>query len=175
MAKKFKQTLVLLICSIGAFSFAESSKLKNLTCATNFPTTSFVVERDKDDVKVTVINHNGVEHAPIYKGLTTPYTLAFINKAKENLEKMGDRLTASFKISDCSEFTENHLTCFNKKITKIGNLEVKDLYVNIYKNITSNPYGTFHETYASFEYRNLKNRGFRIPMDYEESDCSASF
>jgi tRNA splicing endonuclease len=155
-------------------SYGVEGQLSNFTCITEHPTTSFVFDLEKETYTLNVIHHNGIEHAPFYSGVMTLSTWDYLQSRIENMKQLGSSIKAEFHKSECLRLEKNRITCYKKGASKLGPLEVTDLYFNVYENSDSSTYGVFKDVRTSFEYRK-DGQTFRMPMSFPESDCSTKF
>lgn len=169
-----KAALVLLVTFISLASLASSGSLKNFTCVTEVPTTSFLFNFKNDFYELNIIHHNGIEHAPFFDGIMTVQTLNYLQSRIENMKKLGARIQFKFKKSECSRLDENRITCYKSGASDLGPLKVKDVYFNVYENSNSSTYGVFDDVRLNFKYRQQK-RSFDMPMTFPTKDCLTSF
>lgn len=155
-----------LISSMGHGALANS-----VDCFTSPVTTSFVLRKSEDGTKynLSVIHHNGVEHAPLITGITTGYTIDIAKKRFEYVKQMGDFFSVSFEPERC-KFSKERISCFFSKKAKIGELEVEDYYFHAYKEISVTPFGDFPQFNVSFQYR-VNKRPHEMRMFYENDFC----
>ena len=162
---------ILFIISIF-FVQAQEPRLAGYSCVTEFPTTSYILEVAKSKVTLDVIHHNGIEHAPVFRGIITPNYEKTLRQSREYMTKMGTQFQVEFDIKNCSNLTREQITCYEPKPTKIGSLEVQNYYFTAYKNTNKNIYGEFKDVQVELQYR-VKGWGYSIPMEFQERDCQA--
>lgn len=74
-----------------------------LTCVTEFPTTSFVVSTEGEEVVARVIHHNGSGYAPAFSGTFTPNDLKILAERGELVRKMKPDMTFRWPLSKCKK------------------------------------------------------------------------
>lgn len=155
---------------ITIFVFFSSSILHGAYCMTFPPSTSFFLEeKDNDVLKLQMIHHNGVEHAPFHQGLITGYSLELMAEKYEVAKQVGNFVNFEFKKDQC-KIEENKSSCYFKEATKIGDLVIDNLYLLNYKQTTDTPFGIFKEQVYSLQYR-IDGKTYETRMTYQDSDC----
>ena len=74
-----------------------------LTCVTEWPTTSFVVSTEGEEVVARVIHHNGSGYAPAFSGTFTPNDLKILSERGELVRKMKSDTTFRWPKSKCKK------------------------------------------------------------------------
>lgn len=74
-----------------------------LTCVTEWPTTSFVVSTEGEEVVARVIHHNGSGYAPAFSGTFTPNDLKLLSERAELVRKMKSDMTFRWPKSKCKK------------------------------------------------------------------------
>lgn len=74
-----------------------------LTCVTEWPTTSFVVSTEGEEVVARVIHHNGSGYAPAFSGTFTPNDLKLLAERGELVKKMKNDMTFRWPKSKCKK------------------------------------------------------------------------
>ena len=170
-----KCVLIFIFLTLSSLTtWAYPSKIQNLTCITEHPSTSYFFDLDEDEYTLNVIHHNGVNYAPIYDGLVTIATIDYLKTSVENIVSIGDRIDFKFKTSDCLRLEKNRITCYKSGVSQLGGLKVEDVYFNVYENSDSSTYGVFKDVRISLDYR-INKKIFRMPMNFPAENCSNRF
>jgi hypothetical protein len=113
---------LLLVLATTLISFASYGM--ELSCVTEFPTTSVVGEMDKKEFVVHVIHHNGMKYMPIQTGMITPSDLAALAQKTEEFAKLGDYYIFRWDGSKCKTIDRDIMNCSDGKETVINGTKV---------------------------------------------------
>ncbi len=164
-----KKIVLPLILSFSPLSFATETM--DMTCVTEFPTTSFVIRDAGDKVSLQVFNHNGNQYMPIYDSLVTPHDLALLSAKAKVLLKLPETMKFEWPKEKCERQDEMIQTCMG--IT--DEQEHNGTKVQAWSFGTS--WATDKTAYGKFNYRKVSlhltidKQDYSIPMKYSESEC----
>lgn len=180
------QILVLLITSSSLASANQSKTPKalqaspkerieaniNMSCVTEFPSTSFFVRQYDKEVKVRVIHHNGVKFAPIWSGLITPHDISTITEAADSVAKLGDEFEITWKRDACNADSEMFFQCVGQAqdFTTATGEKVHPWAISVYDVTENSIYGEFKKKSISLRF-NVDEKSNQITMDYYPKDC----
>jgi hypothetical protein len=91
------------------------------------PTTTFLLEEDGADMRLTLVHHNGVDFMPIHQGIIVPHDLGFLAGKAKVLTRLGDRTEFRFPRARCSTFGAGLISCSGGERKNIGGLDVEAL------------------------------------------------
>jgi len=83
-----------------------------LTCATEYPTTSFVITTGGDTLKARLMFHRGTEYAPVINGIFTPRDLPVLAERANLVRKLLPDTTFSWPLANCRLHDEIRFECF---------------------------------------------------------------
>lgn len=144
----------------------------NMTCVTEFPSTSFIVRQNDSKVSVRVIHHNGTQYAPIWSGLVTPHDLIAVQEAAHSVAKLGQDFEITWNRKGCNADSEMFFQCVGEAedfLTSTGEL-VHPWALSIYDIVENSIYGEFRKKTVSLRF-NINQKAHQITMDYMPSDC----
>ncbi len=167
MGWDMKNLFIFIMIILGA----SVSSAQSVECVTMPMSTSFLFNIDGDTAKLSVIHHNGVEHAPLVNGIVTGYGLDIIKQRLEYVTLMGEQFSVEFDVASCRFDAKDDLACFFKDPAVIGKLEVANYYFSVSKELTQTKHGDFLSHRVSFDYR-VGSYGHAMTMDYYGEDCS---
>lgn len=124
----------LLVLTLTYSSTLNAKVIKDLKCFTpDHLTTSFSLHKVKSgDFELTLNHHNGVEFAPIHKGIITSYDIKHLVNKSEVFKGLGANYKIIFKSGECN-FRENYLSCSSNKKMKVNDLNVKSFSFSLVK------------------------------------------
>lgn len=101
---------------IPACSYAAGIEL---TCVTEFPTTSFIVKQAEDGyVYARMIQHNGTKYMPIFSGIIVPNDLPMLAEKAERLQKLATDMTFRWPAKNCVKHDDFRFECFGTDDSK---------------------------------------------------------
>jgi hypothetical protein len=108
-----KFLVLLMLVSLPAQAAPKAAEEPiELTCVTEWPTTSFVVWSEGDEVLARVIHHNGSSYAPAIVGTFTPNDLPLLAERAALVKKMKNEMTFHWPRKKCKKLGELVLQCF---------------------------------------------------------------
>lgn len=161
-------SLVVLVLSTKAYA------LPNLKCITGgFPTTSFLLEENKDNIELKVINHNGAKYAPVYSGIATPSDIDFIKKSGEFFNKTGDFFSIKFAKENCRIEEDKFYTCVIKEESEISGIKINTVYFTTSESVDKIPGFEFTRTNVRLSLREHASDmlEYKLEMSYYDQDC----
>lgn len=163
----------LLFSVISCFSLTSlASEKMDMTCVTEFPTTSFVIREIGDRVNVQVIHHNGSQYMPIFDGLATPHDLTTLAARAKVLTSLPTHQTFEWPRTKCEIQEEMIQTCMGSTDTQ----ELNGHQVSAWS--LSSSWSTEKTAYGKFNSRKVNlnitvdGQSYSIPMKYSEEECT---
>jgi len=166
--------LLILIASVFSFSTASAKELPTikLLCTTDYPTTSFIVRTDKDEVTVRMINHNGMKYTPAIAGVFTPNDLKILTERADLVQRLNADMEFRFVRSSCEKGPGYAFWCLGVKEPQIVNgAKVESRYVSVVKTTTEGA-GYKVVTYAFRLSLSIDGKDVPIEMPYHEQECA---
>jgi len=146
-----------------------------LTCITDFPTTSFIVKQADDGfLYARVIQHNSSKYMPIFNGIVTPNDISYLATKAERMQKMADDMTFRWSIKSCKKHDDMRFECFGASDSK----EYNGLKITLFSLHTAriqhdNIAGKYEEYAVSMSFRIGENKQFdNIEMVYPSEACT---
>lgn len=171
------KTAALLPILLSLFSaqtlFAAEEFPERVVCLTLPETTTLLLERDEDQVHLTLTHKNGTKYMPLHSGIITPSDLELLEKRAKILSEMGAEIKYSFPKERCQRRGER-LTCGVRKQMKLGDVEIWgfDLMVDRYELRSSlNPQPiVFHRADFGFTFKvsDRQYEAWNTTMNYYE-------
>lgn len=150
--------------------FAQAERYHAI-CATQFPTTTFVVQSDEKEVYVRIYHHNGTQYAPFHSGLLVPQDLNKFAEDAKVAEKLGSEIEAKWKLSQCDRKSEKVFSCFGKgELQKRQGLEFAP-FAAYSSHIQENGLAGKVEYIEMTLSYDVKGTTYHIPMKYSIQDC----
>jgi hypothetical protein len=178
MKRGFMKKFIILSSIVSTVLFALQAPASTpathlqFSCATEFPSTTFIGETiDKVKLKVTFINHNGVEYMPIHSGLLTTNDLKAMLAKSELMTKIGDYAKFTFDLANCDLHKDKTFSCFRGSTLK--GTDGKDIQVfTLMSSFTD-------QKFSDYEYKQtsmllgliIDGQSLYIPMDYQRNEC----
>lgn len=144
----------------------------DMTCVTEFPTTTFILRDDGKELHTQVIHHNGAKYMPIFDGLATPQDLGILHERANVLTDLPTNLTFTWPLDKCSVQDEMIQSCFGATAIQ----EYNGHKVNAWSLSTSwltekTPYGKFNSRKVNLNI-DVDGKSYSIPMKYAEDECA---
>ncbi len=161
--------LIVLIVLLGFQSQANAKEIL-FTCVTEFPTTSYQLEKKDGAYELLVVHHNGTKYMPIFSGDITPNDLPYLTKLAEELPKMGEVARIPFKEDECKQ-SGNLWNCYGKNPTRVGGLDVQRVSLQM---------GQFKKDYEGYKWETTKTSlsfrmsntvSYMMSMEYQPWEC----
>ena len=92
----------------------------NFRCITSMPTTSYLASTKGEEVRLTVIHHNGVKYMPIHRGIVVPADFPLLQNKAEVMQKLGDRFEMVFEKKNCRTYGKKLFGCSQGKVIADG-------------------------------------------------------
>jgi len=162
----------ILFTIITFFVSTSDAQLRAIDCVTQPLSSSYLLRvKEKKKVELTIIHHNGIEHAPLLNGVITQYTFPLIQRRFLLANQMGASYTVEFDLENCNFKDNNELSCAYNKPAKIGSLAVFGYYFFINKEVAQTSFGEFEKYILSFEYR-MEDMSHPVRLEYSPDSCS---
>lgn len=94
----------------------EESSPVSFRCVTSPPTTSFVADTTGEEVKLTIVHHNGTQYMPIHQGIVVPADFPLLQKKSEVMQKLGERVEMVFEKKNCKKYGDKLYSCGQGKV-----------------------------------------------------------
>jgi hypothetical protein len=111
---KMKNIILKFLCFFLLTMISQAS-VSNMKCVTTLPTTSLLLDTDKESPELTVIHHNGKGYMPVHYGIVVPNDREFIQKKIDLLSKLPERMTYYFSKNKCKITDNQFVDCFGGK------------------------------------------------------------
>jgi hypothetical protein len=169
--------LLLWLLSIQVVA-APVEAVMDLICVTEAPTTSFLVEQDKDTVKVRVIHHNGVQYAPITNSLITPNDLELLKSQAGLIQSLGDDWSFQWKRSGCNADRSDFFQCVGEaEDVVLNSVKVHPWALTVTDVQETTMWGTYRKKNLSLRF-SVEKKGYQmnvqVTMDFQKGDCVSS-
>lgn len=157
--------------ALTLFMVSVSSFAMQLSCITEFPTTSVVSEIEGDEFVVHVFHHNGVRYMPLYTGIITPNDLPNMAAKAEMFASIGDHYVLRWDLSKCKRVNQDIMSCTGGKDTEINGVIVRPWGI-FTKTINSN-----FDVYSSEQIEvsfmmDIEDKAANFSMQYMKEECN---
>lgn len=160
---------ILAVFSLFSFSaFATDGMF--MTCITEFPTTTIMMETENNEVSVRVIHHNGFKYMPLHSGIITPADLDTMRLKAEQFAKLGNFYEFKWDLSDCSRQDNEIFSCMKGKPTTINGTAVAPFSVYSKRITSESDAGTFENIEISFLI-DIEKSSQHFSMKYDRNEC----
>ena len=159
-------SFTLALFSVSAFA----SKDYFMTCVTEFPTTSIVVETIDKEVVARIFHHNGFKYMPLHSGIITPADLETMRLKAQEFAKIGDEYEFRWNIADCKRQDNEIFSCIMGKPTTINGVEVKPFSIYTRRITSESDAGVFENMEVSFLI-DIEKSAQSFSMQYERNEC----
>lgn len=163
--------------SLFAFLFSFSSAVAaegpniELSCVTEFPTTTFIIGTAQDEVIARMINHNGMKYTPAISGVFTPNDLKILTERAELAQKLNSDMYFRFNRSMCEKGPGYSFYCIGvKEPQTVNGAKVETLYISVSKTTTESVGFTSVSHIVRLSLR-IDGKDVPIEMHYHERDC----
>lgn len=167
------KTLVTILTLFPLFAQAAELPSIEMSCVSQFPTTSYLVESRGEELVVRVIHHNGTKYAPAISGIYTPNDLPILAKRAALVEKMADDMTFRWPLKNCKKHEGMRVECFGTDDVQEGKGKAKIAPFAFYTTKTSE-----EGIAGKWEYLNVTmsfdvngERDASIDMRYFDGEC----
>lgn len=164
--------LLILVLSPFASQAAEPPSIQ-MSCVTAFPTTSYLVESQGEELVVRVIHHNGSKYAPAISGIFTPSDLPILAKRAALVEKMADDMTFRWPLKNCKKHEGMRFECYGTDDVQEGKEKAKIAPFALYTSKLSHdgPGGKFETVDVTMSFDVNGERDASIEMRYYDGEC----
>ena len=150
---------------------ATAAEPVKLTCITELPSTSFIVETKDDKVSMRVIHHHGAKYAPISTGLVTNADLTQLKNRAEIITALGDSFSVDWERSNCHFHDVGGLpSCTNGSARQVGKLKIEGFGFISFAVKTHLWDYVFNEINIRFYFTSNGQR-YEMPMTFQASEC----
>lgn len=165
-----------LLLTLALFPFAaQAAELPNIqmSCVTQFPTTSYLVESRGEELVVRVIHHNGSKYAPAISGIFTPSDLPILAKRAALAEKMADDMTFRWPLKNCKKHEGMRFECYGTDDVQEGRDKAKIAPFALYttKLTQDGPGGKYDYLDVTLTFDVDSERDGSIEMRYADGEC----
>lgn len=139
----------------------------HLTCVTEFPTTSFLIEQKGEEVVARVIHHNGMKYQPLWSSTITPNDLSMLEERASVMNKLSTDMSFRWPRKNCVKHGEFRFECFGTSdVQTINGLKVEPyaLYTSLVSH--DNLAGKYEELKVYMSYDINGKGGFSTEMNY---------
>lgn len=158
---------------LSLFSLAaQSAEKMDMTCVTEFPTTSFVIRELNDKVTLQILNHNGSVYMPIFDGLATPNDMSQLVSKANLLRKLPSIMTFEWPREKCEIQDEMIQGCMGSTTTQeLNDVEVSAWAFSSAWSVDKTVYGKFNSRKVTLNLT-VEGQSHSIPMKYQEEECA---
>ena len=160
----------------GLLTLALTTKLWaapiNMSCITDYPTTSFIAQTENDIITFKLIHHNGVRYMPIWNNIITPNDISFISEAAELLADLGTDFNFKMPQKNCVVMDGMLFNCFgNSPVVEMNGHKVS-MWAVYSREVTETSFaGTFNYVLTSMAL-DIDGKIQHVPMKYESHECT---
>jgi hypothetical protein len=112
--------MFLLSFFLSTLAIAAESPTIRLTCVTEYPSTSFVIESKGKELVARVLHHHGAKYAPAISGIFTPSDLPILARRAALVEKMSADMSFRWPLSSCKKHDDFRFECFGTEDMQLG-------------------------------------------------------
>lgn len=164
----------LLLAAISIHSTLAQAEAVFASCVTEFPTTSYVIETDKDTVTVNVFMHSGPKFGPFWNSIVVPYDLKLLSEYASEFVKLGDEIEVKWKKDQCTWYDDNFYCSGPTAAVKTGEQTIEPWSIYSSRVTEKNFSGKYEYIEIGLSF-NMKGSNFRIPMRYySDAECRIS-
>ncbi len=143
-------------------------------CVTELPTTSFFIETVQDEVKVTVIHHNGLQYAPFWSNFVVPNDFNLLKDRADLVLKLAPQMSAIWKKADCKIIDGKKFVCMGQaKKMNVNGIEVEPWAVYSSQHSESSFAGDFEHTEVAMRFY-IDQKAHEFVMKYSPAECLVS-
>ncbi len=150
----------------------KSGEKIQFRCVTDPPTTSLLAVTSEDEVIIGIHHAFGTEYMPIYRGITTPHDIPYIEGKGKVLMQMGFHGEVRWAKDDCKVYGPGLYVCYNGKPGKLGDLAFE--YASFYTTVNETKFEeyTFRSLSMNLEVK-VDKEYYTIPMDFNQYDVNS--
>lgn len=141
-------------------------------CMTGFPTTTFTVRTEGNEVVVETLHHNGVKYMPIHRGIVVPSDIPYLEAKTKVLGKMGARNEFRFPLDKCKIYGKGLMSCAQGNSQVFDGTRMTATYFNTSTSTDRTMEFSFDKTTVTLS---VNIEGFvpvqEISMDYWDGEC----
>lgn len=179
MLKTFTQNLMTLTLLFGGYAQAQQQKdsLVDVICVSEYPSTSFIVKQDGDQIRVRVLHHNGARYAPFTESLLTPNDLPVIQERAGFIEKLGDDWEFSLPRSTCEVSGPMFFQCVGDGTSFQSNgYVVQPWGLSVTNVVQKTVMGTYTHKNLSLKMESgAPKKNYEVTMNYQDYECAPSY
>jgi hypothetical protein len=159
-----------LITTLAALLISTSTFAMELSCVTEFPTTSVYGEEQGDEFVVMVYHHNGTGYLPLHNGIITPNDLPVMQERAQIFESLGQLYEFRYPLSECQRIDKDIMTCSKGKETVINGVKVRPWSLYTMRIDSEMDIAKFEETQVSF-LMDIEGKTQHMSMKYMRNEC----
>jgi hypothetical protein len=169
--KAISSFLTLAIFLSGTVSYAFPEANINLTCVTEFPSTSYFVQQHGQLVDIRILHHGGTKYAPFHQGISTVEEIPTLGKKAQMIEKLGSEIKFQWMRSGCNADTALFFQCVGEGVDFEKNgIKVHPYALTVTDGETKTMWGrrktkTIHLNFS------VEGERYELPQEYEMRDC----
>lgn len=140
------------------------------SCITEFPTTSYIIETDKDIVTARIIMHAGPNFGPFWQGVVVPNDLKILTEYATEFVKLNPDIEIKWKSNQCT-WDDDNFYCSGKTDKVQSGVQTIDPW-SLYSTrvIEKNFAGKYEYINLNFSF-NMNGTNYNIPMKYSDYEC----
>ncbi len=168
---KLASAFFALLASLASTAFAAEPPHIELTCFTEYSSTSFYVGTNNDKVVARMINYYGMKFAPALVGVFTPNDVKLLAERAELVQKLNKDMLFYFDRKSCKKGPGLTFQCMGVLEPQFVNgAKVDTLYISVLKKSTE----TVDFSYVNHIVRlslQIDGKEVTIEMPYQENEC----
>ena len=140
------------------------------TCITEFPTTSYMIKTEKDQVIVRIVMHGGPQFGPFWQGIVVPNDLKILTEYATEFVKLNDVNDITWKTNQCTWSDDNFYCSGQTEKVKSGSQIIDPWAVYSSRLYEKNFSGKYEYIQLNFMF-SMNGINYNIPMKYSSSEC----
>lgn len=141
-----------------------------MDCETPWPTTTLHASTDNDTIKMDIVHHNGPRSIPVFTGTVTASDLDLLKGDADAIAKLGDHWKFQWKVTDCTQYGAQLLSCGTGSPTKINETDVPSVSFDT-RRLTERSFNSVFEHLQVSLWILIDGRTRQVMLDYDVKDC----
>lgn len=164
---------ILFVAVISLFSFySYANQQMNMTCTTEYPSTSFFVREVDKTVIVEIFHHNGTGYMPIFDGLATPNDMSTLTAKAKLLQELPTSLRFEWPREMCDIQGDMIFSCIGATDVQNHNGHKVSGWSFYSSHLTEKNFAGTYTYYKLSLSITVDGGNYEMPMKYGEQECS---
>lgn len=164
-----KIMLISILISIRALAAAPT--FMDIKCVTEVPTTSFIGETIKGELKLSLINHFGNAAMPMHSGIVTINDMGILSQRAEALKVVGNRAEFSIPLSACEKYKDGTFLCLGgSEFQGAGGKVIGVSSLSAVKTKTTFADYSFEQILVRLSLK-IDGQDYSVPMAFSPEEC----